>query len=56
MGRETVGTMVMLLTVAASAGAQTVTIRTYNNFGVSPEELAAARSHVEEVFAELTGG
>ena len=52
MGRETVGTMVMLLTVAASAGAQTVTIRTYNNFGVAPEELAAARSHVEEVFAE----
>ena len=28
----------------------TLTVRTYNNFGVSPEDLSAARPHVEAVF------
>ncbi len=28
----------------------TLTVRTYNNFGVSPDDLSAARPHVEAVF------
>ena len=30
----------------------TLTVRTYNNFGVSPDDLSAARPHVEAVFRD----
>lgn len=40
-----------LMTVPVASNAQTVTVRTYNNYGVSAADLAAARPHVESVFA-----
>ena len=53
MAWKAIGTLVAILWAAPSIGmAQTVTIRTYNNFGVSAEDLAAARPHVEAVFKD----
>jgi hypothetical protein len=43
---------VLVLAAPVSGAAQTVTIRTYNNFGVSPEDLAAARPHVDSIFRD----
>ena len=41
----------MVLAAPLVGQAQTaLTVRTYNNFGVSPEDLSAARPHVEAVF------
>ena len=42
---------VMFLTAPATSEAQ-ITVKTYNNFGVSADDLAAARPHVETVFEE----
>jgi hypothetical protein len=43
----------MVLACPFAAEAQTtLTVRTYNNFGVSPDDLSAARSHVEAVFGD----
>ena len=51
MGWKAVGALAAIICAAPATGmAQTVTIRTYNNFGVSAEDLAAARPHVEAVF------
>jgi hypothetical protein len=53
MAWKAVGALAVMVVAAPVAGAaQTVTIRTYNNFGVAPEDLAAARPHVESVFQE----
>jgi hypothetical protein len=51
MAWNAVGILAAIIWVVPAIGtAQTVTIRTYNNFGVSPEDLAGARPHVEAVF------
>ena len=53
MAWKAVGALAAILSVAPTIGmAQTVTIRTYNNYGVSAEDLAAARPHVEAVFKD----
>jgi hypothetical protein len=52
MGWNTVGAVVVVLGMApAAALGQTVTVRTYNHYGVAPDDLAAARPHVESIFA-----
>jgi hypothetical protein len=51
MAWKAVGALAAIIWAAPALGmAQTVTIRTYNNFGVSAEDLAGARPHVEAVF------
>ncbi len=53
MGWKATGVLVAMTWAApAVVTAQTVTVRTYNNFGVSADDLAAARPHVEMVFNE----
>jgi hypothetical protein len=42
--------VMVTLAVPARGAAQTVTVRTYNNFGVAPDDLAEAMPHVEAVF------
>ena len=44
-------TAAILMSVPVTSNAQTVAIRTYNNYGISAADLAAARPHVEAVFA-----
>src|SRR5262245_23177166 len=51
MAWKAVGLLAAVISAAPATGlAQTVTVRTYNNFGVSAEDLAGARPHVEAVF------
>jgi hypothetical protein len=52
MAWKAVGALVMVLAIPSVGAGQTVTVRTYNNFGVTPEDLAAARPHVESVFKD----
>ena len=52
MDWKAVGALAAILCMAPAASmAQTVTIRTYNNYGVSGDDLAAARPFVDAVFA-----
>ncbi|RPI53660.1 MAG: hypothetical protein EHM55_13165 [Acidobacteria bacterium] len=52
MGWKGVGVLAAILwTVPAASTAQSVTIRTYNNYGVATDDLAAARPYVDAVFA-----
>jgi hypothetical protein len=53
MASQAVGVLAAMVLAAPVAGAaQTVTIRTYNNFGVAPADLAGARPHIDAVFRE----
>jgi len=53
MDLRAVGTLAAVIWAAPMmATAQTVTIRTYNNYGIAPEDLAAARPHVEAAFRQ----
>ncbi len=52
MGWKAIGALVAILCTAPAASmAQTVTVRTYNSYGVSGDDLTAARPFVDAVFA-----